>query len=279
MSRRTFLRTAAGLCGGYGLYQIEKEAQTVSAIGLFSAAMIGRVGRFGSALFAKFRKGPTGTGIPSTDTITIPQPAKIRKFAGALSEEQFKEILAEYNAQPDPRISEGDLHKILTENLPAYFNASKQHNVPWEMIAAIHYREHSLGTDSPGAGGPFQFDPPLNRGEESFPVAAVLAAEFIQGKCAPSEPVVCAGKLTADTTDIAVLADAFWGYNGREYKNAQGQLDWHASPYVFNWFYAKGNPQLNVVGSTPSGWVNNPDGKIGALRYYIELVKLGVEPE
>lgn len=47
---------------------------------------------------------------------------------------------------------------LINRNLPIYQAAAQRFGLPWELLAAIHYREHTLSTD-PVPGGQMQFEP------------------------------------------------------------------------------------------------------------------------
>jgi hypothetical protein len=146
------------------------------------------------------------------------------------------------------------------------------------MIAALHYREHNFISSSPGPGGPFQNDPPLSnqsvkaltthyklpfkRPEADFFTACVIAGYWLQSKVGH--------KLTLKVENLMLVADAFWGYNGRAYGSFMN------SPYVMN--FHKGR-QLYVKGSyiDKTGarrLVNAPDARPGAMLIFIELITL-----
>lgn len=48
---------------------------------------------------------------------------------------------------------------LINQNLPLYQTVAKTIGIPWELLAAIHYREHKLNTSSPNADGPMQISP------------------------------------------------------------------------------------------------------------------------
>ncbi len=151
-----------------------------------------------------------------------------------------------------------------------YKEAEGKTNVPWEMIAAIHYRENSLNSRVSNRGGPFQFDPPKKGCVESVRDAAICAGRFIKENKCYSKKFNCYG-INSETSDEVKIKDAFWGYNGRVY----GRAD--KSPYVMNWHYGDKNPQLNIRGTIDGGaYINRPDRNIGAYRIFLEFKKLGL---
>jgi hypothetical protein len=174
-----------------------------------------------------------------------------------------------------------------------YLKAQELTGVPWQAIAAIHYREHSLSPNNPSRiGGPFQFDPPLTevqarnyltkytnlgknliideyakKGVNDFQTAAILAACHMRHKCKPV--------LNPNSSDTDIK-DAMWGYNGRAYGSAD------KSPYVMN-MYDKDHMNMIIVGTVPD--IKNPKKRIrvrtvdkrpGSFTIYKEIKELGL---
>lgn len=177
--------------------------------------------------------------------------------------------------------------------------------LPWQALAAIHYRENEFALRSTTPGGPFQLDPggegpDLRRRIEAYEdlvrkaygidggsietdlaFAALVAAHELRGKIRT--------ELTRDEiADGDVLADALWGYNGRApFHTSTGTADdkdwsWRWSPYVAN------DPKRGVVlrlrgtipdASVPGGRraIDRPDGRPGAFVVYRELIDRGGE--
>jgi hypothetical protein len=173
--------------------------------------------------------------------------------------------------------------------------------LPWQAIAAVHFREAEFAQRSTIPGGPFQLDPggtgqelqerieayvaavckqydvyPAPGGiETDFALAAVVAAHELRSKVRAE---IAAGCLV----DGEVLADALWGYNGRsKYHTASGQPDgessWRYSPYVSN--DPKRGVVLRIRGTVPDATVqggrrmiDRPDPRPGAMIVYRELL-------
>lgn len=171
-----------------------------------------------------------------------------------------------------------DLIQRIKANYPFYKEAALRVNLPWQMIAAVHYREHNCIPTSPGPGGPFQNDPPLSdesvkklclyyklpfkRPEKDFFTACIIAAHWLQSKAN--------FQLSRNETNLMQIADSFWGYNGRAYGSFM------YSPYVMN--YHKGQI-LRVKGTylDKNGVrhvVDTPDARPGAMLIFMELVAL-----
>lgn len=117
------------------------------------------------------------------------------------------------------------LEKI-SANKSVYEKAAKEAGITWEMVAALHYREHNNDPGNPSNGeGPFQLttlkgQDPNNIALREFEPAAIYAAKFLKGKVG--------GKLSADS-DNEVIKDAFLRYNGKV-----SEAD--VNPYVMNNF-------------------------------------------
>lgn len=165
--------------------------------------------------------------------------------------------------------------------------AEKLTGVPWQMIAAVWYRESFSVAPPKTPGGPFQFDPIpsinvlnglmldfcptldqvvrqyyINTFLTKFDVGAILAACWLRHNCKLD--------LKTDHTDIAVK-DAFYGYNGRAFGPHP-----ESSPYVYNNF-DKMHTNMHLRGSIPDGkggreWIDIIDKRPGAFTVYRQLV-------
>jgi len=172
--------------------------------------------------------------------------------------------------------------------------------LPWQAIAAVHYREAEFAQRSTIPGGPFQLDPGgtgqelqerieayvqavrdkyglLEGGtiDSDFWLAAVVAAHELRSKVRAE---IAAGSVV----DGEVLADALWGYNGRSrYHTAsglpEGESSWRYSPYVSN--DPKRGVVLRIRGTVPDATVqggrrmiDRPDPRPGAMIVYRELL-------
>jgi hypothetical protein len=158
------------------------------------------------------------------------------------------------------KLSQRELAKI-SENYPVYKLAADAAGIPWQMLAAIHYRESSLSTARREHGGPFQFDPPLNQGEEEFDVGAFFAAKRLQQ--------ISRFRLYPSSTDETVIKDSFYGWNGRAY----GSFD--RSPYVMN-FFDDQHRNMRIHGTILNNLgerirVDRSDSNLGAYTVFIEL--------
>ncbi len=160
------------------------------------------------------------------------------------------------------KLSEKELTKII-ENYDVYKMAADDAQVPWQAVAAVHFRESNLSTSTIPHGGPFQFDPPRYQGEEDFAVGAKMAARHLQEKSGY--------RLSPDTKEDLIIKDAFWGYNGRAYGSH------NQSPYVMNQFDGA-HQDMKIKGSVINNQgkrvhVDHPDTRMGAFTFYNELLE------
>ncbi len=159
-----------------------------------------------------------------------------------------------------------------------YKEVQSHTQVPWQMIAAVHYRERGLRT---GVSNPFQFDPEptyqtlLNwltdysdltpwqcehyarQGVDDFTTAATTAGCFLQHKVL--------NKLTLNPDDNLVK-QAFWRYNGTVGHKPED------SSYVMNGFSDEYYP-MQTPGGTINGHRVEPtkDEEAGAFTVYKQL--------
>jgi len=161
-------------------------------------------------------------------------------------------------------------------NADIYKQAATAANVPWEMVAAINFRENNCNLNPPAnepSGGPFQFDPPKAGCDKPPLEAAICAAKFLQGKVG--------NKLTQNITDLNLVKTALGRYNG---SGADGF-------YVMNNFDAahqnmkiKGTMTVPPSGNCPNGttkvttkegrekcYIETTDKRSGALTIYCQL--------
>jgi len=167
---------------------------------------------------------------------------------------------------------------------PVYFKAQSLTGVPWQLLAAIHYRERSQSTT---ASNPYQFDKVLTdtsstrrrflyskystltqtqtneyiaAGINSFEAATVLAACFVKDKRANLH-------YPSDFTDETIKL-LLWAYNGRAY----GGPD--RSPYVMNGYDE--NHRDMIIQGTVDGKPIPPtiDRRPGAFVVYRQLVQI-----
>lgn len=189
------------------------------------------------------------------------------------------------NAASLERILSPDQISLLWENQKFYQNAANQYNMPWQILASIHYREYSLIKAGPNNGnGPYQIWGRRYKcgpySDNEFQEATNDAAAFVRSKVSSMD-------LTID--DNVKLA--FFRYNGVaqvyiEQAKRLGFSDTEArigegSPYVMNRFDAKRDPTIEPTKSNNSwGQIKNDFGTIvfpantdyGAYTFYKALI-------
>ncbi len=142
----------------------------------------------------------------------------------------------------------------VNNNKAFYMQAMNETNVPWEMLAAIHYRETNFSHTNPSNGqGIFQF---VNGEGGPYPAGPVNDAEFYRQLKFMAQKIqndyVNRGsvarerrKLQPYETNMALVKDTLFSYNGRAavYADQAGHFGFNTtnqpyegSPYVMNRF-------------------------------------------
>lgn len=189
---------------------------------------------------------------------------------------------------PLPRLSESQIERI-RQVKHVFEKVEKLTGVPWQVVAAVWYRESFSVTSPKTPGGPFQFDPVLQpvtirnllkfftrlssseieqyarKGINDFETGALCAACWLRLKTGPV--------ITPDVSD-EVFKDALYGYNGRAYGGAD------KSPYVMNGF-DEAHRDMVLRGTIPDGrggrkWVEIVDKRPGAFTVYKQLKLLNL---
>jgi hypothetical protein len=177
-------------------------------------------------------------------------------------------------------------------NKPTLLAAEELVKTPWQMLAAVWYREHSLTMGL----NPFQFDPPPTHAVilgllqsytdykptrysiDDFGFAAILAACWLRHKCRyplvtvqsyQKEDFQTVQVIAPNTSDKAV-ADAFYGYNGRAY----GDNPFN-SPYVANEMDEL-HHNMHFRGEDNGKWIDIIDQRPGAFVVYKQLLQENV---
>ena len=158
---------------------------------------------------------------------------------------------------------------LLNSNRPFYQSAAQTYGIPWQMLAAIHYREYSLKKAGPSNGnGPYQISGKTYKvgdyTDAEFQAATNDAAQFILGK---------AGGKNLSVADNVKYT--FFAYNGTAsvYKTQAINLGFsqtqanngEGSPYVMNRADAKRDPTVEPTKSNNTWGQIKTDG--GSLSY------------
>ena len=162
-------------------------------------------------------------------------------------------------------------------NRPTYEKVAQKYNMPWQLLAAIHYREHTFAVSNPEGGeGIYQLTSLTNHGtnENAFvPAGPVSQAEFERQTDLAAQ--VIRGKIGQDTdlmtNDDNVKRVMFmynWdnqvyieraikmGFTEEQARNGEG------SPYVMNMADAERDPNNAKVSPLWTGLIANLRGEI-----------------
>ncbi len=168
---------------------------------------------------------------------------------------------------------------------PLYIQAAQATNVPWQLLAAVHFREHSNAKDNPNSDGAYQIvgggyaAGPLT--DEQFVQESIDAANFIRGK----KSTVLANHqvdLTLSQNDPEVIKDYLFSYNGRAGVYAQQAATlgfdsttqpYEGSPYVMNNYDAV-HMNMGII-TQDGGGISGTDSRPGAYTVYAKLLGLG----
>lgn len=158
---------------------------------------------------------------------------------------------------------------LLNSNKPFYQAAAQTYGIPWQMLAAIHYREWRLRKSGPSnKNGPYQIWGSTYKvgdyTDAEFQAATNDAAQFIKGK--------------AGSRDLSIADNVkytFFAYNGAAtvYKTQAINLGFsqtqanigEGSPYVMNRFDARRDPTVEPTKSNNTWGQIKTDG--GAIVY------------
>lgn len=143
--------------------------------------------------------------------------------------------------------------KSLEANIPAYQKAADKVGIPWQLIAAVHYKEHGFQRDGPDNGqGPFQISTGGYKvgeySDDEFQDSANKAASIIKSKSDDR-----------DLSNIDNVKYTLFAYNGTAgvYKEQAIKLGFsdiqaengEGSPYVMNKYDAKRDPTVEPTKS------------------------------
>lgn len=159
--------------------------------------------------------------------------------------------------------------QLLNENKRFYQKAEQEVGIPWQVLAAIHFRENGLKRTGPSNGdGPYQIwnssypVGPLT--DQQFQTATNDAARFVKSKAG-----------SVDVNDDNEVKYAFFAYNGVAgvyktqalnlgFTSAQANVG-EGSPYVMNRADARRDPTVEPTKSNRTWGQIKTDG--GSLSY------------
>lgn len=169
----------------------------------------------------------------------------------------------------------------------AYVQAMNETGVPWELLAAIHYRETAFSHTNPGNGqGIFQFaggeggpyPPGPVSGDEFYRqlkfMASKLQSDYVWRGNLPRER----RQLRPNETNVELVKDTIFSYNGRAavYANQAAQLGFNrdiqpyeGSPYVMNRFDCP-RARMGII-TRDYGSLDGIDTRYGAFTIFARL--------
>lgn len=175
--------------------------------------------------------------------------------------------------------------EAIEANKTFYENAGTAHNVPWQLLAAIHVREAGLKKYGPSNGyGPYQITPsnyPVKAEytDSEFQSATDAAAAFLRDKAG-----------NRDLSDPDNVKYVLFAYNGMSSRyidqalklgfSADEAANGEGSPYVMNKFDERRDPEVEPTKSNGTwGQVKRDHGPVeypankdpGAFVYYSAL--------
>lgn len=136
------------------------------------------------------------------------------------------------NYAGDEILSQAERDKIAA-NRPVYEEAARENDMPWQILAVLHYREHSLNVSNPANGqGIYQLYSYTSGGTNSNafkPAGPVTTEEFLrQTKIAAKLVKESYGRELTANPDSRMVKKMFYRYNGEAYQ--QQGLDMGFTP-------------------------------------------------
>lgn len=135
-------------------------------------------------------------------------------------------------------LNQGQL-QALEANIPIYQQAAQQAGIPWQVLAAVHYRETNFSRNAADAGPDGQYQVV----SKNYPYTGMLTEDqFLQESIDAANFIKSDGAGLDTQVDTAIIKDALVKYNGEPQKYidqavALGYTDkqgYEGSPYVMN---------------------------------------------
>ncbi|HSX04850.1 MAG TPA: hypothetical protein VLF69_00030, partial [Candidatus Saccharimonadales bacterium] len=186
------------------------------------------------------------------------------------------------------------LSSFVTDGVAAnktfYLQVMNATGVPWELLAAIHYRETNFSHSNPANGqGIFQFSGGVGG---PYPPGAVSDTEFLRQltymanriqtdyalRNSPNPASVTPRALVANEQDINLVKNTLYSYNGRAtvYANQATQFGYNAttqpyegSPYVMNRFDCA-RARMGII-TQDFGTIDGTDTRYGTFTLFARL--------
>lgn len=168
-----------------------------------------------------------------------------------------------------------DIVSQINKNRPVYEQAAAATNVPWQLLAAIHYRETNLSTTESNL-----FQITGYSGQNDFLSQALAAGNFLQHSSVPSNLSNHRAPLQQTGNDNEEVKDTIFSYNGRASAYAQqaqqlgfnpATQPYEGSPYVMNNFDATHHDMGIITGAHGPNTIDGTDTRFGAFTVFILL--------
>lgn len=183
------------------------------------------------------------------------------------------------------------------ENKSVYQQVASETGVPWNLLAAIHYREYNNYVGNPSNGqGIYQLysiyttdsnyqklaNPNIRVTKQNFIEQTRYAAKFLQAKAEnpyTATLAVTPRKLTSNETNIELIKNALFSYNGRAsiYSNQAksygfdpAKHPYEGSPYVMNQFDCY-REYMGIITYDGGSSLTGTDTRPGAFTVYAKL--------
>ncbi len=159
-------------------------------------------------------------------------------------------------------LSQKELDRV-EKNYPVYKAAEMKTGINWKILAAVHYRESSLGKNTGAKGNEYQFDGAYkSRATGKFYEDTITAGKILQEKV----KIAKLSPLLGDEFAGPKVQRALLGYNGLIYKTPEH------SPYVMNQFdETHQNMKIYLGPNANPRW--GVDHRLGAYTVIKELTR------
>lgn len=164
--------------------------------------------------------------------------------------------------------------QAINQNLSIYQQASQQTNVPWQLLAAIHYRETNLSTTVTNL-----FQITGYSGPNDVLSQVIAAGEFLQNSSVNNNLPNHRQPLQQTGTDPEEIKDTLYSYNGRADTYAQqaqklgfnsSTQPYEGSPYVMSNFDLV-HTNMGII-TQDYGSIDGVDTRLGAFTVYSILL-------
>ena len=166
-----------------------------------------------------------------------------------------------------------DIIKAINQLKSTYMKAADATNVPWQFIAALHYRETGFAIN-----GSNLFQIGGYSGPTDLLSQAIAAGNFVQKNSVPANLPNHRKPLQASGADAEEIKDTFYSYNGRAQTYAEQAKKlgfdpktqpYEGSPYVMNNFDTV-HRNMGII-TRDGGSIDGIDTRYGAFTIYARI--------